>query len=456
MIAMRLTTLIFSSLICLSALCQVSIRFDVKNLPDSVVYIGYHFGHQKYVLDTVPVQSGKFRFEAASVKPGLYFVYAPDYYLEFVMHEGSFGLSTTYEGGYKTLDIRDSRENELFKEFQLQLGALQTEQRQLLEQVKQKDSVAAMSRLKAIDQEMDAFRQRMKASHPESFTVAFFGLMQDVEVPEMKEVEDEVERNRQRYLYYRNHFFDGIDLSDASLLRTPLLHQKVTKYMDQVIFQHPDSIIVAVDWLFTQLPSDPESYRYWLVTLFKKYTESKVMGMDAVMVHMIENYYLTPQADWVTEEYEKKLREEVAFVKPNLIGTQAPELNVVDTLMQPFYLRQIASPYTLLFIYDPDCGHCKATIKELEEEEIVLQNLDIQVLAVCSITDVQRWKEFVSGSNPLWIHAIDPTGQSNFKVYYNVRSTPKLYLLDQSKRIIAKQLEIDQIVDLVNNRNALR
>ncbi|MEQ9306918.1 MAG: thioredoxin-like domain-containing protein, partial [Marinoscillum sp.] len=102
-------------------------------------------------------------------------------------------------------------------------------------------------------------------------------------------------------------------------------------------------------------------------------------------------------------------------------------------------------------IYDPDCGHCKKTAKQLVEKDNDLYDLDIQIVAVCTTTDVEGWKKFVQ-KHEMWSHVIDPTGKSYFRVYYNVRSTPQVYLLDEEKNIIAKKLEVDQIIDLVKHR----
>ena len=33
------------------------------------------------------------------------------------------------------------------------------------------------------------------------------------------------------------------------------------------------------------------------------------MGMDAVFVHMVENYYMTGEVDWVDEKQLKKIEE---------------------------------------------------------------------------------------------------------------------------------------------------
>jgi len=443
-------------LLSISVLAQpVQIDFNIQDYKDSVTYVGYHYGNQKYLLDTLEVRHGHFSLEVENPKQGIYFVYSPDYYLEFIMDGGSFSLSTTKKGGYQEMTIEGSRENELFRDFQMTMGRLQRKQREqitALKEVSGQDSLNMLSSIRQLSDSMDVARQAIIDANEGTFTAGFLKLLEEVEVPTMDSIADENERKVAQYNYYVKHYFEPNQLRDYRLLRTPVIHPKVMKLFDEVLVQHPDTIIYHMDEFMDQVIDDPDSYRYWVVTLFKKYAESKVMGMDAVMVHMIENYYLGGQADWVSEDYEKKLREEVAYVKPNLIGKIAPKIDVVDSLMQPVRLMDIQSPYTLVFIYDPDCGHCKKAVKKLEENDQQLADNGIQVFAVCTTTDVDRWKKFVRNSNPSWIHAIDPTGQSYFRVYYNVRSTPKIYLLDGEKKIIAKKLDVNQFIEFVERR----
>lgn len=432
---------------------EVRVDFKIKDFPDSTVYVGYHFGNQKYILDTLNVKNDAFSLvkQKSEVKPGLYFLYTPEYFFEFVLEDRSFELSATYKKGYDSFFTSGSPENKLFKSFQLELGGLQKEKISLQQALKEGsgDSLEMINNLKEIDTQIDAFRNDIIKNYPESFMATFLKLMEDVTTPAYDGVIDVNERRNLQYLHYKNHYFDQVDLDDPRLLRSPLLYSKVMTYFEKLVINRPDSVISELDRFFAKVESSPELFRYWLVTLFNHYTASKVMGMDEVMVYLIENYYLSDQVTWVDDQYEKKLREEVAYRKPNLIGKMAPPLNVVDTLMQPIDLAQIESPYTLLFIYDPDCGHCKSTIKELEQQDSELSKLGVRVMAVCTITDVEKWKSFVENSNPFWLHTIDPTGQSYFRVTYNVRSTPKMYLLDDEKHIVAKDLDVAQLVDFI-------
>ncbi len=432
---------------------RVDMTFNITDLQEKEIFIGHHFGNQKFLVDTLAVVDGKFTFTSKKSKQGIYFLYTPSYYLEFILDGNSFSFETSLKGGYQELNVKGSRENELFKKFQVELGTLQGDQRAMiakLENANKQDSLIIYRQFDQQNQEMKIMRKRMISENPNTFFAQFLKLLDQEEVPAMFSVSDVQQRNFLRYLYAKSHYFpDGI-LDDPRMLRTPVLHDKAINYFDKVIVQQPDSINAAIDWFFGELSGNQELERYWLVTLFKKYAENKTMGIDAVTIHLIETYYLKGKAPWISEEYRKQLKEEVAFIKPNLIGKIAPPIDAVDSLMQPFYLDQINFPYTLLFIYDPDCGHCKKTIALMEKQDEKFESLGIKVVALCTTTDMKRWKEFVRESNPNWLHIIDPTGKSYFRVEYDVRSTPKIYLLDMDKKIIAKKLEIDQFIDFVD------
>ena len=436
---------------------QSVVDFQVNDYKDSIIYVGYHFGNQKYLLDTLDVVQEEFTLETDAVG-GVYFLYSSSFYFEFILESGEYGLKTNVTNPFGDLTVVGSEENELFKAFQLEMIAMQKEQRDLiakLEQVSGSDSVDVRNQISSLGTKMTEYREKLINENQGLFTSEFLSLMGGV-IPPVYEGMSDSSRRVKQYRYVKEHYFDAIDLSNSSLLRTPLLHSKVMEYFDRVLIQSPDSINRGLDLLFEKIGDNDEMFRYWLVTMFKKYAESKVMGMDGVMIHLAKNYYLTGRADWITDEYRKQLKEEVAYLEHNLIGKQAPPIqDIVDTLMQPVYLDQVTAPYTLLFIYDPDCGHCKKSIKKLEEMDSELYDLGIQVFALCTTTDVQRWKKFVAGANSSWVHAINPSGKSYFRVYYNVRSTPQIYLLDEQKKILAKKLDIDQFIDLVKNREGI-
>ena len=436
------------------------LKFEVEGLPAGEIYMGYHFGDQRYLKDTTEVQAdGSVRFQGDELlTPGIYFLYNAQYYLEFIAGEPTFTLRTSKDGGYSALVVEGSEENELFKQFQLGMIGIQQQKQNftasLAEAETRADSTQIYEGIRGLDTEASVFRKSLASANKGSFVSEIIYLMERPEVPEF-EIDDELELSKARYNYYKDHYFDNINLGNPGLLRTPILIKAVNEYLDEVIFQHPDTITAELDWIITEVEPDSESYRFWMVTLFTKYQQATIMGMDAVMIYLAENYYLTGKVDWVDEESLTKLADEVSFIKPNLLGNDAPSLKVLDTLERAVDLREVVADYTILYFYDPDCGHCKTKTPILLDVYHGLKAEGVEVMAVCTATDTDKWKKYINEVGLDWINVADPYFRSNFRRDYNVRTTPTIFILDKDKKIIAKKLDVDQLADFIRSHRKM-
>ena len=50
----------------------------------------------------------------------------------------------------------------------------------------------------------------------------------------------------------------------------------------------------------------PETFKYYLVHFLNEYAKSKVVGYDAMYVHLVDKYYSTGLAPWTDEEQLEK------------------------------------------------------------------------------------------------------------------------------------------------------
>ena len=122
-----------------------------------------------------------------------------------------------------------------------------------------------------------------------------------------------------------------------------------------------------------------DMFKYTVHYMTYNYETSKIMGMDAVFVHMVENYYMTNQCHWVDSTELVKIADRAQKIAPNLIGRPAPPF--LDQIGRPFMkdtngvirkLYDVNAEYTLLIFFGPDCGHCK---KELPKVKKVVDSL---------------------------------------------------------------------------------
>jgi hypothetical protein len=159
-------------------------------------------------------------------------------------------------------------------------------------------------------------------ANPNFFFSKFLKATQEVVIP------DSIKEQKDKYYYYRNHYFKYFDYTDARLLRSPIYESRLDNYLDKVIPQAPDSIIPEVDMLIKNSKHNKELFRYMLVHLFNKYATSQLMGMENVYVHIAEKYYI-PEADWSDKKFIDELKEKIIRKKPALIGNTAPEIKMI-------------------------------------------------------------------------------------------------------------------------------
>ncbi len=436
------------------------ITIKINNIKDTIVYLGYHFGDQKFVKDTSKVEPGDIiHFKGNEpLSDGIYFVYSASVYFELIANEPKFKLETDTTDFIRHMKVTGSRENEIFNSFQRFMADKQSESKILTDQMQtlnpQKDE-ARLNELRTevlgIRDEIASFQAKLSEDNKGTFTSRLLLAMQKPKMPEIpaEEADDPDAKNRQ-FFSYKEHYFDNFDLSDPGLLKTPLYQPKLDDYLDNLTFKHPDSLKVSCDYLLSMSEPNNETFRYVLVKLTNKYETSKIMGMEEIFVYLAENYYLTGKAYWADDDLVEKFQKRINELKPNLIGSMAPEIVLLDSTMQQFQLSNLDSRFIILYFFDPDCSHCKKITPQLFQLYKQIKVKDVEVFAACTVTDIDKWKNYIRSNDLTWVNGIDPYYRSNFRADYDIKTTPMIYILNKDKEIIAKRLGVDQIKDFID------
>ncbi|MEA3495045.1 MAG: thioredoxin-like domain-containing protein, partial [Bacteroidota bacterium] len=246
------------------------------------------------------------------------------------------------------------------------------------------------------------------------------------------------------------HFFDNIDFSDARMLRTPLYDAKVNKFMNRITIRHPDSLKFAAARVIDKSLSDTQLFKYTLIKLFNKYAQSKYMGMDEVFVHLAERYYLSGLAYWSDSTQLAKIWDRVAKLSNNIIGMKAKELVMKDTSGTYHSIFDTYSEYSVLIFWDYDCGHCRKVLPILKKYYNKTDRDSLEVFAIFLGTDLKQWKDYVNENNFNWINLSDPGNSTNFRVLYDIHSSPVIYLLNKNHIIEAKRISVKDIKEIIN------
>ena len=427
------------------------IKTIIKNHQDTVAYLGHHFANQRYVDDTAKVVNGEAIFSGnENLQEGIYFYYSQSVYFEFLIGEQKFTISGEAPDVVATSKIDGSPINIGFYAMQKFTAVNRKEVDKLESSIDststsiEKDAIK--EQLIAINGNVKKYQSDLQKKYPGSILDRLILIMQTPVVPDPPAGADSL---LFRYHYYKSHFWDGIDIADPGLLRSPLLHNKIMDYLDNVVIQQADSVIEVVDEMITASKKNDEAFRYLLITLTNKYESSPIMGFDKVFVHLVDQYYLTHQAIWTDAETITKLEERASSIRPNFIGNSAPAFTLQDTLGTDYRLYDIEAKYTVLYFYDPDCSHCKKSTPILHDAYPDLLAKNVEVLAICTTTDRERWHEFIIENDLGWINLADLPSKTHIKYYYDVRSFPTVYILDKDKNILLKKVATEDVPNII-------
>ena len=306
--------------------------------------------------------------------------------------------------------------------------------------------------LNEIDDEVTDFKLDYMQKHFSTFFVKLLSAMEPIVIPESPLLQDGTVDSKFQYNYYKKHYWDHFDLMDDRMVRTPIFHGKMEKYLLEYTPQIPDSIIKSLDVLIEKVRESEELFKYIINWSTHHFESSKIMGQDAVFVHLVFTYFITRQTPWIEEVQLTNIIDKAMRISPNLIGTTAPFLKIPDDKGVLQDLHKIKAPFTALFFYDPDCGHCKTETPKVKEVIDSYADKGVKVYAVCTEFDEDMWKEFIiKQETDNWINVIDLENKSNFRGKYNIMGTPRLYLLDEKKKIIAKQIDSKALNQILEN-----
>ncbi len=460
-----LIVLFIISLISLNSFAQKNKGFDItlkiNSYKDSICVLGYHYGDNKYVKDT-------FKFDSKGIchlkgdkalNPGIYLVIlSKNNYFELVINKNQFfEIETDTSNFIESLKVKGDEENKVFNDFQRFMIKNQKELMDINSWLaKHKDTLTAnQDSLKLMRKEqeelnniIEKYQKDFALTNKDMLISKVINLMRDIDVPEKpKDNTDEY----WEFKYRKKHYWDNIDLTDDVLLYTPVFHPKLMNYFNNMIHPDPDSIIKEAQFVIEKSRKDSNMFRYLVVKLTNKYESSNYMGMDKVFVNLAEKYYLSGDAYWADSSMLSKIKERVTRIKPNLLGSQAPPIYLLDTLDNLYPLYDVQAKYTIMLFYDPECGHCKKFTQELKDIYDNYKREDVEVYGVCTVTDKEKWVKYLKLNNLKWINVADIKLQSNFRAWYDLYSTPVIYVLDENKKIIAKRLNVEQTQEMIND-----
>jgi thiol-disulfide isomerase/thioredoxin len=494
---MKKFTLLLSSAILFSVGAKAQSGYDIKinfkGCKDTMVFLVKYQFDQQYISDTAKnVKNGNIRFKGTKdLDKGVYVLVSQEkttYFDLFINENQKFTVNADMANVVNSLKSIGNKENEQFFSYinfitnkNLDFGKMRDQTKGM----NKEDSTKFMNeKIRVLNNEVKTFELGFMEKNKGSYLYDVLNLKTEKEPKDIPKASNGRPDSVYQYYYYKNHFFDGIDFKDERIIRTPFFDDRIKRYFEKLIVVHPDTMIKEIDIVLAKCTEGNLVYNLLLGYFTYSAEQNKIMGFDKVFVHLANKYIITGRAKGVyTEETVEKIRERAKIMGDLLIDAKVSDLFMIDTVygrqvqkmgfdtaktsksvtdlyyknlekLTPMFrsLYQVNAKYTILVFWAADCGHCQTEVPKMNEAlQEIKGKIDFKVYAVQTKDELfETWRKFIIEKKLNdFINVFDPIHLNNLKEKFDIYSTPVIYILDKDKRIKAKRLGADQVVDML-------
>ncbi len=202
-----------------------------------------------------------------------------------------------------------------------------------------------------------------------------------------------------------------------------------------------------------EMCADSLARQYVTLQIFNHYRNARVMGEEAVAVHIYDEWIASGKVRTRSEFEQLEAEIFATFNRNSLIGMKA----VPVRLKKPGG-AQLTVPEegvkSVLFFYDVSCAKCRLESALLPA---VLDKVDfpLNFYAIYAGSDKKAWRKFRSrldtgNKNVKVRHLWDPEMDSDYQLLYAVTGTPRMYFLLEDGEIIGRRLEVENLQQIIN------
>ena len=461
-----------------TVLCQTPFNVDVTvtGLTNDTVYLANYYGARLYYSDTTVADAqGHFSFKGKAYNEcGKYAVVLPGpVFFDIMLVNEPMEFRTTKSNPQGDMVVMKSDENIVFYDYLSYLNTKRDERTP--HDAVLKDSTSsplqveiAKNAMVLMNSEVVEYQDALIDDPKDYLFGKYLGMLRDPKIPNAP---DHIDDTRLwNYLWYRSHYWDRVDFSDPRMVRDGSFHQMIEKWWGQIIPPDPDTLFFEAKKLLSQVEGNDDMFKYILHHMTFESESSKVMCMDKVFVELVNEYYVPGQVKWLNDDQLKKITDRADALKYSICGNVAHDITLPGldgTTWES--LHDIDARYTVMVVWESSCGHCKKEMPILQRIFEEWHEKGLEIYAIGNDFEPEPWIEYLETTNYMdWTHVSDnplinaqdsaaklinagitDLQSLNFRTTFDVFSTPKLFLLDENKEILAKQIGALQLAEML-------
>ncbi len=220
----------------------------------------------------------------------------------------------------------------------------------------------------------------------------------------------------------------------------PQLGAKLDEYFTALSGESAEVQNAECDYIISSC-TDSLVRQFVALKIYDHYLHSKIMGDDAVAVHVAQEWFLSGKVAMREPEDLLNAKVFVAFNESSLIGEKAPSVKL-QTPEGRWMPIPVASEYAVLYFYDTSCSTCKITTTQLRQLMAEEPYSQAQVYAIYTGSDASAWEAYRSNFDSSVIHLWDPEVSSDWQRLYGVLQTPRMFLVSPFGIILGRGLDV--------------
>lgn len=255
--------------------------------------------------------------------------------------------------------------------------------------------------------------------------------------------------------YVLEHHFDYFPWEDSRILKTPVAINKFKDYAYLISNVSKLKSLIYFEQILEKIKQYPEAYNAFFDYMEKGFGDqnSPLWSQDIYLLMLRDALKIKELPASKKTRYEQT----IARLDKNNAGDLAPDFTLLLSNGDTTRLHDVKAEYMILYLQNPDCPTCKEVRDAMAELPVLnraIANGKLKVLTVYFEQNENLWRNYLNNSaNPKYIHGWDYKLDIENKKLYDTNIIPYMYLLDNEKRIIVKDILVSQMDEFLKTLN---